>query len=297
VDAAERNSSAYFIGGRRALTMLVGLAGMLLLAGCSILGAGNARERSTIYDLDPRVAADPSWPSVDWQLSLPSAGASRVTDSLRIAVRPTPNELQVYKGAVWSRSPTDMVETAILRTLEDSGKIAAVARQGSGISADYKLVLELRRFESAYTTAGMPPTVKIELNAKLLRSADQRDDLRALIVNARKSSEQLEATLTTANRAMEGFDRELVDKLPGLIARLDSTLVRLDSAAAGADGILNENRAAISSFANDGLSQLGPTLGELRALVRDLRRMSDRLDNNPTRYLLGRDAPKEFEPE
>jgi phospholipid/cholesterol/gamma-HCH transport system substrate-binding protein len=31
--------------------------------------------------------------------------------------------------------------------------------------------------------------------------------------------------------------------------------------------------------------------------VRDLRRMSDRLDNNPTRYLLGRDAPKEFEPE
>ncbi len=127
--------------------------------------------------------------------------------------------------------------------------------------------------------------------------ADQRDDLRALIVNARQSSEQLEATLTTANRAMQGFDRELVDKLPGLVARLDSTLVRLDSAAAGADGILNENRAAINSFANDGLSQLGPTLGELRALVRDLRRMSDRLDNNPTRYLLGRDAPKEFEPE
>ncbi|KGM52957.1 ABC transporter substrate-binding protein [Lysobacter concretionis Ko07 = DSM 16239] len=127
--------------------------------------------------------------------------------------------------------------------------------------------------------------------------AGQHDDLRALIVNARKSSEQLEATLTTANHAMEGFDRELVDKLPGLIARLDSTLVRLDSAAAGADGILNENRAAINSFANDGLSQLGPTLGELRALVRDLRRMSDRLDNNPTRYLLGRDAPKEFEPE
>ncbi|HEU4773100.1 MAG TPA: MlaD family protein [Lysobacter sp.] len=127
--------------------------------------------------------------------------------------------------------------------------------------------------------------------------AGQHDDLRALIVNARKSSEQLEATLTTANRAMEGFDRELVDKLPGLIARLDSTLARLDSAAAGADGILNENRAAINSFANDGLSQLGPTLGELRALVRDLRRMSDRLDNNPTRYLLGRDAPKEFEPE
>ena len=96
---------------------------------------------------------------------------------------------------------------------------------------------------------------------------------------------------------MKSIDRELVSKLPELVARLDSTLARLDSAATGADGIINDNRAAISSFANDGLSQLGPTLGELRALVRDLRRVSDRLDSNPTRYLLGRDAPKEFEPE
>ncbi|MGV8941743.1 MAG: ABC-type transport auxiliary lipoprotein family protein [Lysobacter sp.] len=145
----------------------------MFVAGCSILGGG-VRERSTIYDLDPRVATSPSWPSVDWQLSLPRASASRITDSLRIAVRPTPNELQVYKGASWSRVPTDMIEDAILRTLEDSGKVAAVARQGSGISAEYKLVLDLRRFESAYTTPGMPPTVRIELNAKLLRSADQQ---------------------------------------------------------------------------------------------------------------------------
>lgn len=127
--------------------------------------------------------------------------------------------------------------------------------------------------------------------------AGQREDMRALIVNARVSSEQLQATLTSANESMQSIDRELVSKLPELVGRLDSTLAKLDSAATGADGILNENRAAINSFANDGLSQLGPTLGELRALVRDLRRMSDRLDSNPTRYLLGRDAPKEFEPE
>ena len=127
--------------------------------------------------------------------------------------------------------------------------------------------------------------------------ADQREDLRALIVNARQSSEQLEMTLTRANGVVEDVDRELVQKLPGLVAKLDHTLSELDSAASGANGIVNENRAAINSFANDGLAQLGPTLGELRGLVRDLRRISDRLDNNPTGYLLGRDAPKEFEPE
>lgn len=127
--------------------------------------------------------------------------------------------------------------------------------------------------------------------------AGQREDLATLIVNARQASEQLEQTLATTNGAVEDLDRELVQKLPALIGKLDSTLAKLDSAASGANGILNENRAAINSFANDGLAQLGPTLAELRSLVRDLRRISDRVDTNPAGYILGRQAPKEFEPE
>ncbi|MFL6591176.1 MAG: MlaD family protein [Luteimonas sp.] len=126
--------------------------------------------------------------------------------------------------------------------------------------------------------------------------ADQREDLRALIVSARQSSEKLGKTLDTTNRTVTDVDRELIDKLPGLIGKLDATLTKLDSAAGGANTILTENRAAIHSFASDGLSQLGPTLGELRGLVRDLRRITDRLDGGPARYILGRDAPKEFEP-
>ena len=126
--------------------------------------------------------------------------------------------------------------------------------------------------------------------------AEQREDMREILINARTASEQLTVTMSSANRTLDTVDRELVQQLPRLVEKIDSTLTRLDSAARGADTILNENRAAINSFANDGLSQLGPTLGELRSLIRDLRRISDRLDANPARYLLGRDAPKEFEP-
>ncbi|GAB3379096.1 MlaD family protein [Lysobacter fragariae] len=124
----------------------------------------------------------------------------------------------------------------------------------------------------------------------------QRDDLRLMIVNARKSSEQLEKTLVTTDKAVQGLDRELVQKLPALVNKLDGTLAQLDSAAGGVNGLVSDNRAAINNFANDGLGQLGPTLGELRALVRDLRHISDRLEGGPAQYLLGRDAPKEFEP-
>ncbi len=126
-----------------------------------------------------------------------------------------------------------------------------------------------------------------------LGDAAQKQELRALVRNARVASERLNATLESASGAVASIDREL----PGLLRKLDDTLTRLDSAATGADAMLNENRAAVQSFANDGLAQLGPTLGELRSLIRDLRRVTDGLEGSPARYLLGRDAPKEFEPE
>ena len=126
--------------------------------------------------------------------------------------------------------------------------------------------------------------------------ANRDQGLQSLIVSARDAAQKLDATLTTTNGAIERIDQNLVRQLPPLLNKLDATLAKLDSAAGNADAILGENRAAINSFANDGLGQLGPTLTELRGLVRDLRRVSDRLEGNPTRYLLGRDAPKEFEP-
>ena len=121
--------------------------------------------------------------------------------------------------------------------------------------------------------------------------------MEALLVSARDAARNLDTTLQTTNGTMQRLDRNLVQQLPQIITRLESTLARLDSAAGNADAILGENRAAIHSFANDGLGQLGPTLVELRGLIGDLRQLSDRISGGPSRFLLGRDAPKEYEPE
>ena len=141
------------------------------LAGCALLG-GSAREPSTIYAPDPRAGVDPAAPSVSWQLSLSPPTGSRAIESFRIAVRPVPDELQVYRGARWAKTPTDMLHDALLRTLEDSGRIASVARQGAGILADYKLVVDVRRFEADYAGNAVPAAT-IELNAKLIHARDQ----------------------------------------------------------------------------------------------------------------------------
>lgn len=127
--------------------------------------------------------------------------------------------------------------------------------------------------------------------------SDNREDIAALIANARQATETLNATLATANGSIERIDRDVVRQLPALMERLDATVGKLDSVAGNANAMISENRPAIQSFANDGLAQLGPTLSELRALVRDLRRVSDRLDGGAARFILGRDAPKEFEPQ
>lgn len=126
--------------------------------------------------------------------------------------------------------------------------------------------------------------------------SDRQAGVQALLVSARDAAQSLDATLKTANGTLADLDQNVVKQLPATLDKLDAALAKLDSAAGNADAIMGENRQAINSFANDGLGQLGPTLNELRGLIRDLRRVSDRLEGNPARYLLGRDAPKEFEP-
>lgn len=172
------------------------------LAGCSLLGGGDERERSTVYAPDPRVVIDPSAPAAAWQLSLSPPSGARAIDSFRIAVRPTPGELQVYRGAVWAKTPGDMVQDALLRALEDSGKVPAIARQGAGVTADYKLVIDLRRFEADYAGNAVPAAT-IELHAKLIRSIDQG------IVAARTFHHAEPAAGTDVAQVVEAFSRGL----------------------------------------------------------------------------------------
>lgn len=182
---------------RTALVLAAGLA-----SGCSLLGG--RKEAPTVYAPQPAVQADPAWPSVDWQLTIAAVQAARPVDTVRIAVRPAPQELQVYKGANWAQRPAEMLERSLLRVLEDSGKIPAVARAGSGVLADYQLVLDVRRFESDYA-GGAVPRATIEVAAKLLHS-QQRD-----VVASRTFLQAVPAAGTDVPAVVAAFERALGD--------------------------------------------------------------------------------------
>lgn len=177
------------------------LACTLAAAGCGLLGGGN-KESATIFVPDPRVSPDPSWPKVDWQLAVSRPEAARMVDTLRIAVRPVPGEVRVYKGANWAKTPSEQVEDALLRALEDSGRIAAVARQGSGIAANYKLVMDLRRYDADYA-GGATPAAVIEINAKLLHTPGQE------VVGSRTFLQSTPAASTDITAVAQAFSQSL----------------------------------------------------------------------------------------
>jgi cholesterol transport system auxiliary component len=188
---------------RNAIGLSLGVLAFVLLAGCSILRSGGPQVALTRYAPDPRIQPEASWPKVDWQLAVSDPEATAAIDNPRILVRPRPNELQSYQGGRWAELPSDMVLNGVLQALEDSDRIQAVARQGSGIGADYKLMLDLRRFESEYTPASAVPSAIIELNAKLLHVNDQQ------VVASRTFRQAVPATTTALVDVVIAFEQGL----------------------------------------------------------------------------------------
>ena len=139
-----------------------------LVAGCGVLP-----KREPIAIFEPTRAAAPAhaeWPQAQWSLLVHKPAASALLDSDRIAVRPQAGVITVYKASAWTDPAPDLVQSALVRRFEDSGKILSVARPGSGVRGEYALQTDLRVFESVYASAGRPEA-QVEIYAKLVKSS------------------------------------------------------------------------------------------------------------------------------
>ncbi|KAA2285344.1 ABC-type transport auxiliary lipoprotein family protein [Arenimonas fontis] len=137
----------------------------MLLTGC--LGLGGPKTVVQVYSPMAPVQADPAWPSVDWSVAIGTPMASQTIDSTRIAVRPTPYQVQAYKGARWADTAPEMLQTALVQAFEDSGRFRSVMRLGSSGRGDVLLLTEIRHFETVY--ADGRPTVVVDVQARLIQ--------------------------------------------------------------------------------------------------------------------------------
>lgn len=145
---------------------------MAALGGC--LSLIKEPDPIATYSLRPETVADDGWKSADWALTVIRPNTSAFLDTNRIAVRPEPNVLQVYKGANWSDTLPDLVQTAVVEGFENSGKIQTVSRQNSGVPAEVALLLDIREFEAVYAPGARIPAASIRIHAKLLQYPSNR---------------------------------------------------------------------------------------------------------------------------
>jgi len=192
-------------------SLLFGLLLGLALTGCaSWLGHGDADDHPTLYAPNIQVAVDPAWPTVAGSVLIATPTAAPRLDSPRILVRTQGNELQLLRAARWARTPPEMVQDALLHTLEDSGKLRAVARQGNGVTGDVTLLLDLRRFEADYSR-GAVPTVEIVLSAKLISRTEGR------ILSSRTFSQTEPAAASSTEAIMTAFGQGLEQVIAPLV--------------------------------------------------------------------------------
>ncbi|MGH8214544.1 MAG: MlaD family protein [Rhodanobacteraceae bacterium] len=118
--------------------------------------------------------------------------------------------------------------------------------------------------------------------------AAERDDLRKLIHEASEASVQLNQTLAGANKLVHGPALQTLERAQSAMTSLQQTTKTLNE-------LLSENKDSLQSGLR-GVDQIGPTLRELRATLRDIHQVTSQLQANPAGYLLGRDHPAEFTP-
>jgi phospholipid/cholesterol/gamma-HCH transport system substrate-binding protein len=133
--------------------------------------------------------------------------------------------------------------------------------------------------------------------------ADKSEGLGQAVADLSEASRVLKSTLAQTDRLVARIEQATASTQRLLDHEAKELLVSartsLDAAKRFADSAyvtIEQNRDAVTSFSNQGLAQVGPALAELRATLRNLQKLTDRLSDDPASFLLGRDEPKEYDP-
>lgn len=133
------------------------LAGSLLLAGC---GGGAT---PTTYDLSaPRDIGRIGGARAALIVAEPTT--VQTLDSDRIIVKDSTGALSFAGGAQWADRVPKLVQTRLIQTFENGGRIASVARPGERIVPDTQLNTDIRSF-NIDTASG---SAVVEITAKLV---------------------------------------------------------------------------------------------------------------------------------
>jgi cholesterol transport system auxiliary component len=176
-------------------------AAALPLAGCG--GLIPQAPPSNIYNLSPKTTFPDELPRVDWQLVVEEPYAAGGLDSHKIAIYTNPYEVKYYADARWAERAPRMVQTLLVESFENTGRIVAVGRQSVGLRSDFNLKSDLREFQAVLKEGQAAPEILIVLQVKMI--AQPRQQIVAAATFERRAQAKSPAILSV----VEAFDDAL----------------------------------------------------------------------------------------
>lgn len=178
-------------------------------AGCtSLLPTGGAPPK--LYTLTPVSDFPPSATRVHWQLLVDVPTSTAALNAERIALSRSPTTVDYFADAAWTDRAPLMVQSVLVQSFENSGRITAIARESLALKADYILQPELRHFEAVYAAA-VAPTAHIEIAAKLVKLPER------VIIGLRDFDAAAPATENQIQAIVDAFDAALHRAVPQII--------------------------------------------------------------------------------
>ena len=204
----------YFCG----LVLLV----MFMCTGCSIPLPGQGAP-PRLYVLTPKSTFPDDVPSVNWQLLVDTPVSPAGLSTARIAMNDSPIELRYFDRANWTDFAPKMVQTLMIESFENSGKIIGVGREQIGLRSDFLLKTDLREFQAEYSDAlpqgikvmdqGVsPPVARVRINVKLVRMP------RREIVATKTFERRVRAKDNTMKEIIGSFDQALGKALKAIVS-------------------------------------------------------------------------------
>ncbi|MCH7542728.1 MAG: membrane integrity-associated transporter subunit PqiC [Proteobacteria bacterium] len=130
--------------------------------------APGGKEPARLFTLSPKSTFSKQLPTTGWHLNVEMPSAGSALGSPKIALRKSAFALDYYARATWIDRAPAMVQTLLVESFSNTGKIVSVTGQALAPRADYALVTELREFQAEYDGDG-PPAVRVRINAKLVQ--------------------------------------------------------------------------------------------------------------------------------
>lgn len=157
----------------RLLILAPAMLALVALSGCGTRPV-------TTFDLTSRTSAQTPAQRAGEALTIVEPVALQSLDGTALVVRGQAGELTMISNAQWADRLPRLVQTRIVRALEDSGRLGRIARPGDGIVTARQLNTELRQF-NVDSASGM---AVVEISARVVDSLTGRV-VRARIFTAR----------------------------------------------------------------------------------------------------------------